>query len=102
VHITYPYGKGSSHSLVRRYQHCGRSVLGLGLPFSKSVRSLAVFEPLFPRPSTPLFGQVRGSRFQGHSVFRMGLDPGIQYGTIPVRESWLWVVSQDGCTSFAA
>jgi hypothetical protein len=76
-----PYGKGSSHSLVRRYQLCGRSVLGLGLSFHEGVRSLAAFQPLFPRPSTPLFGQVRGSRSGGHSVIRMG--PDMEYSLVP-------------------
>jgi hypothetical protein len=77
-----PYGKGSNHSLVRSYQLCGRSVLGLGLPFHEVVRNLAIVQPLFPRPSTPLFSQVRGSRSRGRSIFRMGPDPGIQSGTV--------------------
>jgi hypothetical protein len=72
-----PYGKGSGHSLVRRYQHCGRSVLGLGLPFHKGVRSLASFQLL-----------------EVH-------DPGtVRYRS--ASESWLWVVSQDDRTPFAA
>jgi hypothetical protein len=57
-------------------------VLGLGLSFHEGVRSLAAVQPLFPRPWTPLFGQVRGSRSRGHSVFRMGPDLGIQSGTV--------------------
>jgi hypothetical protein len=57
-------------------------VLGLGLPFHEGLRSLAVVHPLFPRPPTPLFGQVGCSRSRGRSVFRMGLDSGIQSGTV--------------------
>jgi hypothetical protein len=57
-------------------------VLGLGLTFHEGVRSLAAIQPLFPRPSTPPFGLVRGSRSRGRSDFRMGPDPGIQSGTV--------------------
>jgi hypothetical protein len=57
-------------------------VLGLGLPFHEGVQSLVAVQPLFPRPLTILFGQVRGSRSRGRSVFRIGPNMGIQSGTI--------------------